>query len=94
MGMGWVPLVKIREDENYVSYSYSRDSNVLDGTVIIKKTILIEKDGLISDFIEIKLSTTDTDDGFFAKKGGISLVSEVRRSDTLQFPEKRTFAWG
>jgi hypothetical protein len=38
--MGWVIFVKIFEDEHYIIYAYSHDSEILDGIIKVKKEFL------------------------------------------------------
>jgi hypothetical protein len=38
--MGWVVFVKLFEDEYYITYAYSHDSEILDGIIKIKKEFL------------------------------------------------------
>lgn len=93
--MGWMLMVKIYEDETYIAYSYSHDSDILDGTIKVEKAIGYLEENRnkpMVDFAEIKSSITDTDN-FFAMKA-LGFIVKICFSDTLEFPESKQFAWG
>ena len=93
--MGWLLIVKIYEDDVYIIYSYSHDSDILDGTIKVEKAIghLEEnKNKPMIDFAEIKSSATDRDN-FFAMKA-LGFIVKVCFSGNLEFPERKQFAWG
>jgi len=61
--MGWLLIVKIYEDEFYVTYAYSHDSDILDGSIKVEKAIGHSEENRqrpMKDLADIKPSTTDT----------------------------------
>ena len=93
--MGWMLIVKIYEDEIYIIYSYSHDSDILDGTIKVDKAIGHSEENKrkpMVDFAEIKSSVTDNNN-FFAMRA-LGFVVNICFGDTLEFPERKQFAWG
>ena len=93
--MGWMLMVKIFEDETHIIYSYSHDSDMLDGTIKVEKAIGFSDENKhkpMTDFAEITPSATDRNN-FFAMRA-LGFIVKICYSDILEFPEKKQFAWG
>jgi len=90
-----VLIVKISEDEFFVIYSYSHDSDILDGTIKIDKSILNSENEkkIFRNFVEIKDSATDKN-SFFAMRAASGICLKIYRGEILEFPERHMFAWG
>ena len=54
MGKGWVVFEKIFEDECFIEYKYSHDSNIMDGTIKIRKELghRVETNSIFNKFSE------------------------------------------
>ena len=88
-------IVKLYEDELYIVYSYSHDSDILDGTIKVEKAIGFSEENRLKpmvDFAEIKSSVTDKNN-FFAMRA-LGFIVNICFDDTLDFPEIKRFAWG
>ena len=93
--MGWMLMVKIYEDEIYINYSYSHDSDILDGTIKVKKSIGHSeeiKNKPMKDLAEIKTSISDSYN-FFAMQA-LGFIMKICLSGISEFPERKHFAWG
>ena len=94
--MGYIMTQKIYEDEIYVSYSYSHDSDIKVGIIKIKKEFY---DGdnfdewYKNNLIELKPSVTDFKSNHFAMNV-ILFLAEICGNENPEFPDKKMFAYG
>ena len=88
-------MMKIFEDETYIVYSYSHDSDTLCGIIKVEKAVGRSRENRhkpMENFAEITPSATDTNN-FFAMRA-LAFIVKICCSDTLEFPERKQFAWG
>ena len=91
--MGYVVFIKIFEDESYVIYSYSHDSNLHDGKIKIRKGLcdFSNLNSWADNFVEITLSETDKGN-HFAMRVVVFLAKVIK--DNKPFPDKHMLAYG